>query len=124
MAQPEVTPLLHEHRQLGVRPIPLKFIFPHVFHKDKTILLLRLLRLLLGSSLLALRVVFLEVLPSNRSSPTGLTGEFSTTISQVPFNRILRRVQVYDLDFLDHLGFEVNLLFSSYSRVDVHDPCD
>ena len=30
---------------------------------------------------------------------------------------------MYDLDFLDHLGLKVDLLFGSYPRVDLHDPC-
>ena len=28
-----------------------------------------------------------------------------------------------DLDFFDHLGLEVDLLFGSYPCVDMHDPC-
>jgi len=74
MTQPDIDLLLHEHGQLGVRPIPLKLIFAHVFHKDKTILLLRLLGFLLWSSLLALGVVLLVALPGDGSTPTRHTG--------------------------------------------------
>ena len=74
MTQPDIALLLHEHGQLGVRPIPLKLIFAHVFHKDKTILLLRLLGFLLWSSLLALGVVLLVALPGDGSTPTRHTG--------------------------------------------------
>ena len=102
MAEPEVALLFIEHRQLGVRPIPLEFIFPHVLHKDKTIFLLRFLGLLLRRTMLALGVILLVVLPANRSSPpTVLTWKFGTTISQVPIIRVFRRVLIYKLDFLD-----------------------
>jgi len=108
LAQPEVTSLFHEHRQLGVRPIPLKLILPHVLHKDNTILLLRLLGLLLWGSLLALRVVLLVALPGNGSAPSRLNWELITAISQVLIEGDFRRVLLYDLDFLDHLGLDLD----------------
>ena len=108
MTQPDIALLLHEHGQLGIRPIPLKFIFPHVLHKDNTILLLRLLGLLLWGWLLALRLVLLVALPGKGSAPSPLNWELITAITQVLIKGDFRRVLLNDLDFLDHLGLDLD----------------